>query len=60
MKKQTHGGKRTGAGPPRKMVNPVEVSIRLEAAHLAELKAHYGKKWQEQVRLLIANHLHGT
>lgn len=56
----THGGRREGAGPHRKMVEPVRTTITLEAAHLAELKRRYGAGWQNVLRELVAAHLHAA
>jgi len=58
--KSTHGGQREGAGPPRKMIEPVKVTISLETDHLARLKAEYGSDWQDVVRALIETHLNGV
>lgn len=52
------GGRREGAGPPRKMQKPVKVTISLEANHLDRLKDLYGRDWQDVVRSLIGTHLH--
>lgn len=55
----THGGQREGAGPPRKMAEPKRVVITLERAHLEQIRAQHGRKWQDVLRALIDAHLHG-
>ena len=53
--KSTHGGQREGAGPPRKMVEPVRTTITIEKAHKKQLKAKYGHNWQDKIRELISS-----
>lgn len=59
VNKTAHGGRREGAGPPRKMTSGVKVTFTLEAEQLAMLKEKYKRSWMEAVRALIAAHLHG-
>jgi hypothetical protein len=51
--KKQHGGQREGAGPPRKLEQPTRTTITLEKSHLEQLKARYGREWQDKVRSLI-------
>lgn len=55
------GGRRDGAGPPRKMVEPIRVTISLEANDLEILRAKYGRyDWQNIVRQLINDHINSN
>lgn len=59
MPKNTHGGQRKGAGPPREMREPVKTTITLEQTQLELLKKKHGRSWQRVVRALITAYLGG-
>lgn len=52
-----HGGRREGAGAPRKMEDPVRTTITLEREDLNALRERFGREWQEFLRYLIAREL---
>ena len=51
--KNTWGGKRAGATPPRKMSDPLRVTITIERKDLNQLRAKFGRGWQDKIREAI-------
>jgi hypothetical protein len=56
-KPTNHGGRRDGAGPPRKMVNPARVTVTIEKSQLEAFKNKHGNRWQDVLRGLVSSHL---
>ena len=56
--KENRGGKRINAGPKKKMVEPIAITIDFEKATIDALRKKYGKKLYNHIRQVIDNHLH--